>query len=88
MCNPNLCIHASHFSGLDLQQVVAVFHTATSEFISTGLLLQVGDDNANLALQLVDYDKHVEAAMKHVFGNAFICTNADSAKKVTYDRQV
>lgn len=51
-------------------------------------LLQVGQENAHLALELVGYDSHVQAAMAHVFGNTFICTNSEHARKVTFDKQV
>lgn len=48
----------------------------------------MGSGNVNLALELVGYDKHVEAAMTHVFGNTFVCTNSEDARKVTFDKQV
>ena len=50
--------------------------------------MQVGKDNAHLALELVGYDSHVQAAMAHVFGNTFVCTNSEHARKVTFDKQV
>ena len=48
----------------------------------------VGDDNAHLALELVGYDSHVQAAMSHVFGNTFVCSSSNHAKTVTFDKQV
>lgn len=48
----------------------------------------VGKDNANLALSFVGYDDEVERAMQYVFGRTIICTDAASAKKVTFDAKV
>ena len=60
------------------------------QFINVSLVffMQVGKDNAHLALELVGYDSHVQAAMAHVFGNTFVCTNSEHARKVTFDKQV
>lgn len=49
---------------------------------------QVGHDNAHLALSLVGYDEELQTAMEYVFGNAFVCTNMDAAKKVTFNESV
>ena len=35
---------------------------------------------ANLALELVGYDKEVRAAMEHVFGTTIVCDSLDVAK--------
>ncbi|XP_067931601.1 structural maintenance of chromosomes protein 2-like [Watersipora subatra] len=48
----------------------------------------VGESNASLALELVGYEKQIEAAMVHVFGNTFVCTNSQDARKVTFDKQI
>lgn len=37
------------------------------------------------ALSLVGYANELEAAMKHVFGDSFVCPNPDCARKVTAD---
>jgi structural maintenance of chromosome 2 len=41
-----------------------------------------------LALTLIGYDEEVTAAMEYVFGNTLICTDADTAKRVTFDKNV
>uniref|UniRef100_A0A915IJC3 Structural maintenance of chromosomes protein n=1 Tax=Romanomermis culicivorax TaxID=13658 RepID=A0A915IJC3_ROMCU len=48
----------------------------------------VGNENCELALSLVNYDGRVENAMKYVFGNTFVCTDMDSAKKVTFHKDI
>ena len=52
------------------------------------LLFQVGKDNVHTALSLVGYKSELQAAMEFVFGNSFVCTDMDVAKKVTFDEQV
>ena len=51
-------------------------------------LSQVGKNNVSTALSLVGYDGQLDAAMKYVFGDAFVCPNMDHAKKVTYDNAI
>lgn len=48
----------------------------------------VGKENAIPAIDLIEYDKEVEPAMKFLFGNAFICKDMESAKKVTYHQNI
>lgn len=48
----------------------------------------VGKENAIPALDLVEYDKAMEPAMKFLFGNCFICKDLETAKKVTYNRDI
>ena len=48
----------------------------------------VGADNVHIALSLIGYDSEVEAAMKFVFGRTLICRDMESAKKVTFDREI
>ena len=40
------------------------------------------------ALSLIGYQRDLEAAMKFVFGSAFVCADMDSAKAVTYDDKI
>ncbi|KAJ3186681.1 Structural maintenance of chromosomes protein 2 [Gaertneriomyces sp. JEL0708] len=42
----------------------------------------------DLALNLIGYDHEVEAAMEYVFAGTLICQDAETAKKVTFDRAV
>jgi len=44
-----------------------------------------GADQCSLALDKVEYNPEVEAAMKYVFGNTVICNNSDSARRATFD---
>ncbi|PSC74142.1 structural maintenance of chromosomes 2-1-like [Micractinium conductrix] len=43
---------------------------------------------AQPALELVGYDAELSAAMKYVFGGAFICKDSASAKKLAFAREV
>ena len=40
------------------------------------------------ALSLVGYKSELQSAMEFVFGNSFVCTDMDTAKKVTFDERV
>ncbi|KAK7100070.1 structural maintenance of chromosomes protein 2-like [Littorina saxatilis] len=48
----------------------------------------VGKDNVHTALSLIGYKPDLEAAMKFVFGSAFICPDMDTAKAVAYDGKI
>jgi structural maintenance of chromosome 2 len=48
----------------------------------------VGKENAIPAIDLIEYEKDVEPAMKYLFGSTFICKDLDSAKKVTYNKDI
>lgn len=49
---------------------------------------QVGKKNVNTALSLIGYEKDLKAAMEFVFGSVFVCSDMNSAKKVTFDEKV
>ena len=40
------------------------------------------------ALSLVGYKSELQPAMEFVFGNSFVCTDMDAAKRVTFDEKV
>nr|KAG5714089.1 hypothetical protein BaRGS_020417 [Batillaria attramentaria] len=48
----------------------------------------VGKDNVHTALSLIGYQKDLEAAMRFVFGSAFVCPDMDRAKAVAFDQKV
>ncbi|QDZ21883.1 structural maintenance of chromosomes protein [Chloropicon primus] len=48
---------------------------------------QVGD-KAKPAISLVGYESELANAMKYVFGNAFVCKDAETAKTVTYSKMI
>lgn len=48
----------------------------------------VGKENVAAAIDLVDYDKSLEPAMRHVFGSALICRDMNIAKQVTFHRNI
>ncbi|ESO09910.1 hypothetical protein HELRODRAFT_156367 [Helobdella robusta] len=48
----------------------------------------VGKENVRTALSLVEYENELEAAMAYVFGTSFICTDMESAKRVTFDEDI
>lgn len=48
----------------------------------------VGKDNVCSAISLINYDKNLEEVMKYVFGDTLICTDLDTANKVTFAKNV
>ena len=48
----------------------------------------VGSDNCHLALDVIQFDKQVEPAMKFCFGGVLICKTKEQAKKVAFDKSV
>lgn len=44
--------------------------------------------NAQVALSLVGYDDELRAAMQYVFGTAFICDTIETARRVTFSKDV
>eukprot|EP01052_Picozoa_sp_SAG31_P031724 SAG31_NODE_3394_length_4324_cov_3.093964_2_plen_535_part_00 len=48
----------------------------------------VGASNISTALSLVGYDSEIEAAMKYVFGRAFVCKNSKVAEQATYHKDI
>ncbi|GBF88023.1 structural maintenance of chromosomes 2-like [Raphidocelis subcapitata] len=49
---------------------------------------KLGAGRARPALELVGFDGGVEAAIKYVFGGAFVCADAATAKKLAFSRDV
>ncbi|CAJ0748244.1 13808_t:CDS:10, partial [Entrophospora sp. SA101] len=49
---------------------------------------QIAPDKVDLALNLICYANEVKAAMEYVFGNTLICMDAETAKRVTFNRNV
>lgn len=47
-----------------------------------------GEENARLALSLIDYSKEVEPALKYVFANTLICKDIDTAEKVSFHKDI
>ncbi|XP_042643504.1 structural maintenance of chromosomes protein 2 [Tyto alba] len=47
-----------------------------------------GHDNLSLAISLVGYESELQKAMEYVFGATLVCSNMDSAKKVTFDKRI
>lgn len=48
----------------------------------------VAPGKVNLALNLIGYDEEVFAAMEWIFGNTFICDDAQTAKDVTFNKSI
>eukprot|EP01134_Creolimax_fragrantissima_P000493 CFRG0493T1 len=48
----------------------------------------VGKENAHLALTLVGYPEEVERAMQFVFGATIVCSDANAAQRITYDKDI
>ncbi|KAJ0098691.1 hypothetical protein Patl1_19865 [Pistacia atlantica] len=55
---------------------------------STMTALEVGKENAELALSLVGYSDELKSAMEYVFGSTFVCKSIDSAKEVAFSREI
>lgn len=53
-----------------------------------GAAQRIAPGKVNLALSLIGYDHEVTAAMEHVFGSSFVCEDAETAKRVTFDPAV
>ena len=53
-----------------------------------GACTQVGKGNVHTALSLVGYEQQLVKVMEFVFGNAFVCSDMDSAKQVTFNDAV
>ncbi|KAB8349829.1 hypothetical protein FH972_023842 [Carpinus fangiana] len=53
-----------------------------------GAAQKLAPGKVNLALELVGYDKEVTAAMEYVFGSTLVCSDAETAKRVTFDPSV
>lgn len=47
-----------------------------------------GKDNVWAAMDLIEYGKEVEPAICHLFGQALICRDLDTANRVAFDRNV
>ena len=48
----------------------------------------VGKENVFSAISLINYDRNLHEVMKYVFGDTLICTDLDSANKVTFAKNV
>lgn len=48
----------------------------------------VGKENVAAAIDLIEYKKEFEPAMKYLFGNSFICKDLETAKKVTFNKDI
>lgn len=59
---------------------------ASADKVATAQRLAPG--KVDLALTLIGYDREVQTAMEWVFGNTLICKDAESAKRVTFDKSV
>ncbi|RUS34192.1 RecF/RecN/SMC [Jimgerdemannia flammicorona] len=69
---------------IPLNKIVAF--KASAEKIATAKGVAPG--KVDLALTLIGYDHEIQTAMEYIFGNTLICKDADSAKKVTFDKTV
>lgn len=49
---------------------------------------RVAPGKVDLALELIGYDDDVRKAMEWIFGNTFICDDADTAKRVTFHKDI
>ena len=49
---------------------------------------QVGAAQVRPALTLVGFEEELRPAMAYVFGSTFVCDTLETAKRVTFDKQV
>ena len=47
-----------------------------------------GADNVHTALSLVGYPGEIDKAMKYVFGSTLVCSDMDTAKRVTFHKDI
>ncbi|KAF7722002.1 Structural maintenance of chromosomes protein 2 [Apophysomyces ossiformis] len=59
---------------------------ASAEKIATAQ--RIGPGKVDLALRLVGYDDEVHEAMEWIFGNTLICEDAETAKRVTFHKDI
>ena len=45
-------------------------------------------ESARVAIRLVDFDEELSPAMQFVFGRFFVCSDAQAAKKITFDSNI
>ncbi|KAG2388143.1 hypothetical protein C9374_000993 [Naegleria lovaniensis] len=62
--------------------------TYGKRFENQELLKQVHNNNASLALDLINYESKVENAMKYCFGSTLVATDMETAKKVAFDKTI
>lgn len=48
----------------------------------------VGKENAIPAIDLLNYNKEVESAIQYIFGNVFVCKDLETAKAVTFHKEI
>lgn len=48
----------------------------------------VGKENAIPAIDLLNYNKEVEKAIQYIFGNVFVCKDLETAKQVTFHKDI
>ncbi|CAI6337466.1 unnamed protein product [Periconia digitata] len=53
-----------------------------------GAAQRIAPGKVDLALSLIGYEREVNAAMEYVFGSTFVCEDAETAKRVTFDPSV
>ncbi|CAG8773612.1 14534_t:CDS:2, partial [Acaulospora morrowiae] len=58
----------------------------SAEKIATAQNIAPG--KVHLALTLIGYEQEVTAAMEYVFGGTLICSDADTANKITFNKRV
>lgn len=51
-------------------------------------ILQVGKENVQPALSLIQFSNELQPAMEYIFGNVFICKDMNVAKRVTFDKRI
>ncbi|GAB7351231.1 hypothetical protein MBLNU459_g1663t1 [Dothideomycetes sp. NU459] len=53
-----------------------------------GAAQKIAPNKVDLALNLIGYEREVNAAMEYVFGSTLVCEDAETAKRVTFDPSV
>ncbi|CAG4984242.1 unnamed protein product [Colias eurytheme] len=63
-------------------------HALDPRTVRTAQDIGGGPDKVQLALDLITFEPRVRAAMSWVFGNTLVCSDLDTAKRVTFDPRV
>jgi len=64
---------------------IAAFRASAQKI---GAAQKIAPGKVDLAFSLIGYDEEVSAAMEYVFGSTFVCDDAETAKRVTFDPAV
>lgn len=76
---------ANRITFIPLNKITSkIYDNNTYERIITPLL----DNRANLAIDIINYDKNIKNAIEYVYGTTFICNDKEIAQTLTYNNAI